>query len=62
METEENVIIDTVKWYNFPEKSRGVINVPKALAEINEKMASVGQNDSEYLMEIKKFIEDLGNV
>lgn len=33
MGTEENVIIDTVKWYNFPEKSRGVINVPKALAD-----------------------------
>jgi hypothetical protein len=30
---DENVIIDTVKWYNFPEKSRGIINVPKALSE-----------------------------
>ncbi len=38
------------------------MTVPKALTEINEKMASVGQDDSEYLMEIKKFIEDLRNV
>lgn len=38
------------------------MTVPKALAQIDEKMASVSQNDSEYVMEIKKFIEDLGNV
>jgi len=36
------------------------MTVPKALAQIDEKMASVGHSDSEYLMEIKKFIENLG--
>jgi hypothetical protein len=40
---EDIIIIDTVKWYNFPNKSRGVINVPKALAD------EIGWKDKEKL-------------
>lgn len=37
------------------------MTVPKAIKEIEERLGSVDENDSKYLMEIKEFIEEIGN-